>query len=335
MKVVYFSLFLFLVNYYGDFFNSHEFFNKETGFEKSNFDVLEINSINNTNFEKRSNSVFLASSDNFNYCDSSCEGHYQIKSEGFTNTYYLNCRNRECLPDFKYGSTEIPYWINLDSINTIESVEHREILLNDIRSQFDLRNNIEMHDSSGKFVNLYEIGRNLTQKPITHNGKKVVEALRFESENNAGEFSDDDLEIRINYNLNYASTRPGRNSDTPLHEAGHLLGLNDLDGEDFPSGTHKAIMGYSRNTEISKIFDAITYHDIQGVACANNIHKDHLYLRYYYKNGVYRHVCFYCDFVNTLNAPLNESEQFIYASNCSHAYAPLGSLGAKHGLKCI
>lgn len=334
MNVVYLILFLFLLNNNYSIYSYNETF--QFDFATTDFvsDIFESISDNN----QKNNSVKDISSESdktYESCVFSCDGHEQLKSHGFSEQYHLNCRNREDVSNYEYGSRCIPFWINLDSINTIHNIEHRNIFLSDIREQISIWNKAEMHDGSGILVNIYEVGRDLTSKPSEVDGCDVVEIQKYESKEHSGEFWFNTLQLKINYNPTFYGVRPGRNVDTPMHEVGHLLGLSDLDGEDFPSGTHKALMGYSRNTEISKIFDAITYHDIQGVACANNIHKDHLYLRYYYKNGVYRHVCFYCDFVNTLNAPLDESEQFIYASNCSHDYEPMVSLGEKHWLKCI
>ncbi|MDE5546311.1 MAG: hypothetical protein K2I88_02480, partial [Anaeroplasmataceae bacterium] len=158
---------------------------------------------------------------------------------------------------------------------------------------------------------------------------------RYESigSETAGEFYSSELLIKINYSSSEYGDRPGRNVDTPMHEMGHLLGLNDLD-TDTPSGTHKTLMGYNRTTTTSTIDNAITYHDIQGIAVLNGKHTTHSFNRYFERDGKYLHVCFYCDTIDSMSSIKSGSLQLEVANGCTHDYKQLVSLGNKHWVKC-
>ena len=98
------------------------------------------------------------------------------------------------------------------------------VLINDIREQIELWNEVVMHDGSGKLVNIYEVGQNSTEKPENIDGKKVIEVVR-ENGSYAGLYTPSECKVRFNYNVNGYGKRPGRNVDTPMHEFGHVLGL--------------------------------------------------------------------------------------------------------------
>lgn len=102
-----------------------------------------------------------------------------------------------------------------------------------------------MHDGNGDLFNFYEVGVNLTIKPDKIDGREVLEIL-VQPGDYAGEYAYKTRQIKINYNENVASVRPGRHYDTPMHEMGHVLCLNDLD-DGFDYGTHKALIGLLLN----------------------------------------------------------------------------------------
>ena len=215
----------------------------------------------------------------------------------------------------------------MNSMNTIENIADRNELINDIRYQASLWNSIQMHDGSGTLIYFYEVGIGENSRPGKINGKKVIEILRKDGDY-SGEFSSWDLQIRIDY--------PGRHVDTPLHEMGHVLGLDDLDDEDngIPKGTHKSIMGYLRGTTRNTIDDAIKYQDIQGVAVLNNIHTEHQYNRYVIKNNKYLNICFYCDKIDSTSSAKSGAQMMQNEENCVHDYQQLVSCGQNHWLKC-
>ena len=204
-----------------------------------------------------------------------------------------------------------------------------------------LWNQAFMHDGTGQIVNLYEVGIGSDSRPEDINGRRVVEINRKDGDY-AGLFKapvavfSPSIEISINYNASGSGNRPGRNIDTPMHEMGHLLGLNDLDA-DLPSTdwpTHRTLMGYSRGTTDLTLSQAITYHDIQGIAVLNNRHTDHHFIRYVQRENDYLHYCFYCDTADCRSSVISGASEMESASNCVHAYQPMVSLGDKHWFKC-
>ena len=214
----------------------------------------------------------------------------------------------------------------MNSMNTIGNVYDRNELINDIRYQASLWNSIQMHDGSGTLIYFYEVGVGENSRPGKINGKKVIEILR-EDGDYAGEFSTLSLKIRIDYLK--------RHVDTPLHEMGHVLGLNDLDDESgISSGTHKTIMGYSRGTTRRTIDDAIKYQDIQGVAVLNNIHTEHQYNRYVIKDNKYLNICFYCDKIDSTSTVKSGVLMMQNVENCIHDYQQMVSCAQNHWLKC-
>ncbi|MDE5545881.1 MAG: hypothetical protein K2I88_00295, partial [Anaeroplasmataceae bacterium] len=95
---------------------------------------------------------------------------------GYSSSYVsTGCRNWEGYAYGNYGSANIPYWINMNTMNSISNGTHRNTLINDIRYQAWLWNQAVMHDGTGQIVNLYEVGTNELSLPSKINNKKVVE----------------------------------------------------------------------------------------------------------------------------------------------------------------
>lgn len=86
-------------------------------------------------------------------------------------------QNSETQPAYLCGSVNIPFWINKHSLDVIKSVEHRNILIGDIKQQASLWNLCKMHDGNGDLFNFYEVGVNLTIKPDKIDGREVLEIL--------------------------------------------------------------------------------------------------------------------------------------------------------------
>ena len=266
-------------------------------------------------------------------CIEHCTSHGSGRENGGTNLLNSGCRNYMGWSYENYGTVDIPYWINQSSMNTM-SATHRQLLLNDIREQAELWNDVKMYDGSGQLINLYEVGIGESNRPSNIDGKQVVEVLRLDG-NYAGQFSPSALQIRINYNSSGSGTRPGRNVDTPMHEMGHLLGLYDLDpGNQVAYGTHRVLMGYNRGTTEATLDQAIKYQDIQGVAVANNCHTNHQYTRYVKNGNKYLHICFYCDMIEERTEPLSGSSAMGTVTNCNHNYGAMVSAGDRLWLKC-
>lgn len=266
-------------------------------------------------------------------CIEYCSSHGPGRENGGTTLLNAGCRNYMGWSYENYGTVDIPYWINESSMNTM-SVNDKELLLEDIREQAELWNDVKMYDGSGQLINLYEVGSSSNTRPSNIDGKQVVEILRLDG-GYAGQFSPSSLQIRINYDAAGSGTRPGRNVDTPMHEMGHLLGLYDLDpGNQVAYGTHHVLMGYNRGTTEATLDQAIKYQDIQGVAVANNCHTVHQYTRYVRNGNKYLHVCFYCDMIEERTEPLAGSLAMGTTTNCNHNYGAMVSAGDRLWLKC-
>lgn len=278
--------------------------------------------------------ISLLSLDNVNNCLDNCTSHGVGRQTGGSGLLSTGCRNYEGWSYGNYGLIEIPFWINMTSMDTISDTAKRNLLIQDIRTQAALWNECVMHDGTGQIVRLYEVGVGESSLPSKINGKKVVEILRKDG-NYAGQFSSSAMQIRINYNDSGSTDRAGRNLDTPVHEMGHLLGLNDLEDSDsgIPSGTHKTLMGYDRYT--SDVNRAIQYQDIQGIAVLNGRHTEHVYRRYIYSGGKYLHICFYCDRIDSQSSIKSGSSAILSNTSCTHDYAPLVSAGDRHWFKCV
>ena len=265
-------------------------------------------------------------------CDNYCDGCGPGREYGYSSSFIDSCRNWEGYGFLYSGGTSIPYWINWPTMNTITNETNRNTLINDIRYQASLWNLTKMHDGSGNLMNFYEVCVGQNNRPFLYDSKPVIEICRQDGEY-AGQFNPSLLKININYDSSGIGVRPGRNIDTPMHEMGHVLGLWDLDaGTTF--GTHHVLMGYNRGTEESTLFDAIKYSDIQGVALLNGVHTNHRYNRYLIHDGLYKHVCFYCDTIEATSSPLSGSQLFIDSSSCEHEYEDMVSIGDKYWIKC-
>ena len=313
--------------------NNNYYENKESSLNIAFNDLLEGYTGEGYNLEEEYySSISTRSIDSKKQCDDFCLSHGPGRETGGTELLNCGCRNYKGWSYGNYGSLSIPFWINMDSMNTITNETHRNTLIDDIRYQVSLWNSVQMHDGSGTLIYLYEVGIGESSRPGNINGKKVVEILRKDG-SYAGEFSPSDLQIRINYRE--SSLRGGRNIDTPLHEMGHLLGLMDLEADGgIPRGTHKTLMGYNRGTTSSTINDAIKYQDIQGVAVLNNIHTDHQYNRYVIKDGKYINICFYCDRIDSTTSVKSGSLPIQNVNDCIHDYQQMVSCAQNHWLKC-
>ena len=289
--------------------------------------------ISNSKFDKKTDFEFLYLSDVNTTSTMGCDesNHNQERKNGFSENYKMSCRNWSSNGYAGYGKKDIPYWINVKNIG---DENKKELLISDIRYQTKIWNLAKIEDFGENIVNFYEVGIGSDTLPAPINGKKVLE-IKNEILDAAGKFSSYYFRIRVNFDDDFGEMRPGRNIDTIVHELGHVLGLNDLDEqEDENEGTHKALMEYARRTTENTLFDALTYHDIQGAAYYNGIHVNHDFRRYYFDNGKYNNVCFYCDITEKTTTKSSGSSEFVLSSSCDHSYEPMISLGEKHWLKC-
>lgn len=105
----------------------------------------------------------------------------------------------------------------------------------DIRNQIAMWNECTMNDGTGQIVNLYEVTHtnNINGRPVVIVRQDTLDAGM------AGLFTGSKTNPMV-------QVSPSMNIDTPAHEFGHLLGLNDLDASaSIPSGTHRVLMGYN------------------------------------------------------------------------------------------
>ena len=272
------------------------------------------------------NSANTYTLNNVGSCVEYCSTHGEGRENGGINILDNGCRNYMLISEYN-APTSLPYYINMESMNTITNEHNRNILISDIRAQADLWNQVIMHDEAGYLVNLYEVENN----SLINNALEIARV----DEEYAGLFEISPFKISINYDADGTGIRPGRNIDTPLHEFGHALGLNDIDPANVvPNGTHKVLMGYNRN--FTSIDRSITYHDIQGVAVATKKHvcDNEDFKRYIYDGSKYLHICFYCDQIDSRNFILNNSEPVADNMNCLHEYNQMVSAGERHWLKC-
>lgn len=282
-----------------------------------------------------STSVNARSIDNRNSCIHYCSTHGPGRHNGGYDLLSVGCRNYKGWSYENYGRLDIPYWINMQSMNTITNITHRNLLISDIREQAQQWNRVVVHDGANLKVNLYEVGVGSTTRPSDINGLKVVEFLR-EDGDYAGQFNPNELQIKINYDPTFGGNRPGRNIDTPMHEMGHLLGLMDLETDEsgIARGTHKTLMSYNRGTTSSTINKAIQYSDIQGVAVFNSLHTNHSFYRYVLQDGQYLHICFYCDRIDARSKEIYGSGSLSDSSTCIHDYQDFVSAGDRYWSKC-
>lgn len=151
-------------------------------------DILEIGSQEkNTKNEK----ILYREASFSQQCSDNCTNCGPGRENGFTEVYdSKGCRNWEGWSYGCYGSSDIPFWINLQSFNTIANASHKGLLLQDTKYQISLWNQAVMHDTSNSIINLYEVGIGSSSLPHDINGKKVVEIKR-EDGNYAGQFNPD------------------------------------------------------------------------------------------------------------------------------------------------
>jgi len=166
--------------------------------------------------------VALLSANSRSSCITCCNTHGPGRESGGRTLLDAGCRNYMEL-GFTYGATDIPYWINMDSINQIGNSTHRARILSDIRAQAVMWNDAKMYDGTGLIVKIYEMSS--STKPADVDGKAVVEIRQGDltSIGAAGLFSSSDVSITLDYDV--ANSKIGYNVDTVVHEFGHVLGL--------------------------------------------------------------------------------------------------------------
>lgn len=188
-------------------------------------------------------------------------------------------------------------------------------------------------------MNFYEIVSD--SKPSGIGGKKVIEVSPYEFNNGAirGEFNPADYTVKIAFKNGYYNYI----YDTIVHEFGHVLGLNDLDEDQYKSdidaykpGSHYNLMSYDRMTAASEVYKAIQYCDVQGVAVAMGLHtcKDSDFKRYVKVGNEYRHICFYCDRIDNRGSIISGSYAMQSDTDCEHDYQRMVSCGVMHWKKC-
>lgn len=227
-------------------------YNDEINYSKVVNDILPNCNLNNYS----STNITVSSIDNINDCLDHSITHGPGREKGGLDLLSEGCRNYKGYEYGNYGTINIPYWINMSSINTIEN-DHKKILLNDIKEQTELWNNAEMHDGTGKIINLYEPNPNATTLPANINDLPVIEIKR-EDGNYYGRFYYENNRIVFNYNSKQLNA--GRSADTILHEFGHVLGLGDLETNvESTQGIHKSIMAYKRSESREDLPYAMKY----------------------------------------------------------------------------
>lgn len=275
--------------------------------------------------------------DNKNNClYENYQTHGPGRSNGGTGLLSAGCRNY-ATNGFYYGSYNIAYWINMTNMNRIANENARAALIQNIHAQIELWNAVEMV-GIGKIVNLYEIGVGSTQKPADSEGRKVIEILQgdLREDNWAGVFSHNGRTLTLCYDE--ANSKSYMNTDTIVHEFGHVLGLTDLetDGTGVSPGTHKTLMSYKRGTSADNLYCAIKYPDIQGVAVMLGRHvcKDTDFVRYVKSGTKYYHICFYCDRIDKRSSAISGSLPVTDNNTCTHNYQEFVSAGTTHWKKC-
>lgn len=238
-------------------------------------------------------------------CSSSCGA---SRENGYSSAYESGCRNWQIMPII---SPLYKYWIDESSLTSLTDAQRNTFITN-VDNAAKEWNSVRLLDYDGPIVNL--------QKCST-NGIDVVPIRYFPSLSGAtGKFNPVPLlhEIKIKYYTDY---------DTIMHEFGHMIGLQDLDMNNNP-WTHISLMGYVRTNV------GLHYQDIQGLAVANNKHRFHDYRRYWYKNGIYTYVCFYCDASDFVLTSWSGGSHLLESANCTHEYELLAKSQDKHWYKC-
>jgi len=259
------------------------------------------------------------------------------RENGYSVTYLTTgCRNYKQRTTaykgyiVKYGTINVPYWINNSSgssgLSTAEA--------NAIRAQANFWNSVAMCDGTGQLVNMYEPDPGATTLP-TVSGYPVCEIYKGTT-GTSGEFDPNTIKIKLSSTLPLTSPSQSIYGEvsmqtTPMHEIGHMLALPDLDWD----GT---TLTYDHNVRMGYKWEGVTglhYQDIQGLAVATNKHTNHDYRRYVKNGNDYHHFCFYCDIMDiTENSAKSGSQAMVLASTCSHDYQPMVSAGNTYWYKC-
>lgn len=282
--------------------------------------------------------VFDKEDDCLDFSDRDTNGedknHGNGRENGGKNLLNVGCRNYK-KSGFNYGSTNIPYWINMSMMNDALDEANRQIVINKIRVQTQLWNQVYMHDGTGKLVNFYEVASE--NKPTYIDGKRVIEIVPHDfcdDEKTKGNFIRKDYILQLGCDFQYKYSI--LNEQTVAHELGHVLGLGDLDGED--SSEHKVLMGYALSISSENLSHIMSYQDIQGVAVVNGLHKcsDANFMRYVKtENGYYQHICFYCDRVFGDDKIITGSKEIAeVCDDKSHDYQPMVSNAEVRWEKC-
>ncbi len=193
----------------------------------------------------------------------------------------------------------------------------KTLLIDNVHKAVDLWNSVYMHDGTGYPVSLIEVVPDSFFISGTHTCPIIYNPSLSGL---SGHFNPIPFHYKIEIKRYNAF-------DTILHELGHLLGLQDLD-MNHSEYVHNALMGYGSGR------NGLSYHDIQGVSVESGKHTNHEFSRYAFDDGVYKHVCFYCDVMDTESSPLAGSVEFEESSNCVHEYLQIVSAGNRHWLKC-
>ena len=283
-------------------------------------------------------------------CGSGRESGYNGNADSFLN---FGCRNYNAYPYWynyngytdKFGSPtvlgttlgvpNVPFWINQSTMNAMgaDPLKYEPLkqqLVDLIRTQAALWSSTMMHDGTGQIINLYEPNPNATNLPVLGSGHPVCEISREDiGDGVQGVFRLSKIPTGVvQISLSDSYTACEDYGLTPLHEMGHMLGLNDLDSTRVFN--HKVCMGYDHNG-----LESLCYQDIQGLAIASNRHTVHDYKRYIIDgDGDYLYFCFYCDIMNVQSAQTLGGSHMTEAPTCEHNYLPIVSVGDAHWQKC-
>ena len=276
------------------------------------FHEEDLSNINNPNQPKN------ASVSNSGSCNTITSSHGPGRENGYQTGYLdIGCGNYASI-SYNYGTTNIPFFVDVSTMSPS--------LANTIRDQAEMWNQSVIHDGTDTLVNLYEVNHtnNINGRPVV-----VIRSATLDP-GTAGHFIPNKNSPMIEINTSH-------NIDTPVHEMGHLLGLNDLDPLcSVPSGTHKALMGYARGTNATTLSTTIKYQDIQGVARVNStVHTQHQFSAYTMHGSKYVHFCFFCDTVDSRSSALQGSSSLLTASTCYHDYKKMISHGEREWIKCL
>lgn len=236
-------------------------------------------------------------------CNSS---HIPERKNGYSEDYPEGCRNWQAMPVGLY-SPHFKYWIDESSLSPL-SDEEKETFIDNVDAAAVEWNSVRIKDYSSPIVELIK---------VSSNGAGVVPVSY-----------DEDLPVLGRFNpipFNYWIKLREFTGRTPLHEFGHMLGLQDLDMGDGPD-VHDVLMGYTG--------EPLQYQDIQGLAVRHYKHQIHDYRKYYKVGLEYKYVCFYCDLTDSLLINLSGSSHLVETSNCIHSYQEIVSAGNRIWQKC-